>query len=80
MFCYCGGMLCYEVLEWYFYLCVCLGVVGLYEMWVVFGGYVWEIMEVLFEESLLLCVMGMNGLLLCKGLREVSFDEFVISL
>ena len=72
-----GGMLRHEAPERFFHTRVRQGAKGLYDTWLILGGHAWETMENLPEETLSLQVIGTNGMLPRKALREAGINQFV---
>jgi type VI secretion system protein ImpG len=70
-----GGMLRHEMPERYFHTRIRRGPSGRFDTWIVLGGHAWERYTTLPRETLSLSVMGTNGMLPRKGLRETSITR-----
>lgn len=70
-----GGMLRHEMPERYFHTRMRRGPSGRFDAWVVLGGHAWEQQTTLPRETLSLSVIGTNGMLPRKGLREAGITR-----
>lgn len=67
-----GGMLRHDMPERYFHTRMRRGPSGRFDAWLILGGHVWEQQERLPREVLSLSVVGTNGTLPRKALREAG--------
>lgn len=65
----------YEAPERYFHTKIRRGVTGGYETWLILGGELWDKQKILPSETLSLKVIGTNGALPRKALRETQIRD-----
>ncbi|MDO1509201.1 MULTISPECIES: type VI secretion system baseplate subunit TssF [unclassified Neisseria] len=71
-----GGLMKHEAPERYFHTKVKKGVTGRHETWLMLGGIYWDKQQVLPLETLSLKVVGTNGMLPRKTLRETQICDY----
>lgn len=70
-----GGLMKHEAPERYFHTKTRRGVAGGYETWLMLGGQLWDKQKALPSETLSLKVVGTNGVLPRKALRETIIRD-----
>lgn len=70
-----GGLMKHEAPERYFHTKIRRGVTGGYETWLTLGGQLWDKQKKLPSETLSLKVIGTNGALPRKALRETQIRD-----
>lgn len=71
-----GGLMKHDAPERYFHTKVKRGVNGGHETWLILGGQLWDAQHPLPSETLSLKVVGTNGILPRKTLRETQIRDY----